>query len=229
MNRSLSFLTSVAIHALIVIIAWWGFDTVRISDKPDNKIRISFLLQPPSEQPSPAEEAPVPPPPPPKQEIQPPAKAEPRKQQPPIVPAPVTVKPETIRPEPPKPAAPSVSAPAVPPVTTEKAEPKPVQPSPPPVNVQAKYEEDNLGRIRTILAERLTYPKNALRLHQQGEIVASFSLTPEGEILHLSVAKSSEFELLDTAALRLIETSASSFPKPSKTVRITVPIVYKIR
>lgn len=115
---------------------------------------------------------------------------------------------------------------AVPPKPSPVAAP---EPPPPPVNVQAKYEEENLGRIRAILAQRRTYPKNALRLNQQGDVTVGFELTPSGEVENLRILHSSEFELLDNAARTLIQGCAPEFPKPSKTVRITVPISYSIR
>lgn len=142
--------------------------------------------------------------------------------------------------QPPKPPAPTAAEPSPAPTASAPKTQQPVPETPrivpqppaipaPPVNVQARYEEENLGLIRTILSERLVYPKNALRLHQQGDVIVSFMLSPEKEITGLTITKSSEFELLDDAARRLIETSASEFPKPAKTVKITVPIGYKIR
>ena len=105
----------------------------------------------------------------------------------------------------------------------------PKAPPPPPPKVQENYEEENLGRIRSILAERLKYPKNALRLKQQGETTVTFTLGTDRSVSQITITKSSEFELLDEAARALIESSASEFPKPSKSVRISVPIAYKIR
>lgn len=102
-------------------------------------------------------------------------------------------------------------------------------PPPPAPNVQAEYEEANLGRIRTLLSERLKYPRNALRLRQQGNVIITFTLSPSGDVSALTITKSSEFELLDDAARSLISETASLFPKPSKSVRISVPIEYKIR
>jgi len=103
-------------------------------------------------------------------------------------------------------------------------------PAPPPaITVQANYEEENLGKIRALLSERLKYPKNALRLKQQGDVMIAFTLSPSGDISGLTIIKSSEFELLDEAARELILTTASVFPKPSKNVRISIPIDYKIR
>lgn len=94
---------------------------------------------------------------------------------------------------------------------------------------QETYEEENLGRIRTILMERLTYPKNALRLKQQGEATVTFTLETTREVSQITISKSSGFELLDDAARNLIQSSAGEFPKPSKSVRISVPIAYKLR
>lgn len=118
------------------------------------------------------------------------------------------------------------------PVSVPKAvEPTPIAPpkvSPPP-KVEENYAEENLGRIRTILSERLKYPKNALRLKQQGESTITFTLGTNREVSQITITQSSGFELLDDAAKELIEISASEFPKPKKSVRISVPIAYKLR
>lgn len=100
---------------------------------------------------------------------------------------------------------------------------------PPPPKVEENYTEENLGRIRTILAERLKYPKNALRLKQQGETTVTFTLDTNRDVSQITITQSSGFELLDDAAEKLIESSASLFPKPAKSVRISVPIAYKLR
>lgn len=100
---------------------------------------------------------------------------------------------------------------------------------PAPPKVEENYEEENLGKIRSILAERLKYPKNAVRLKQQGECLVTFTLEPTREVHQITITQSSGFEMLDDAAKELIETSASEFPKPKKSVRISVPIAYKLR
>lgn len=131
--------------------------------------------------------------------------------------------------------------PAVPAISTAQAiitpTPKPAEavivaapkapPSPP--KVEENYEEENLGKIRSILAERLKYPKNAQRLKQQGECMVAFTLEPSREVHQVTITQSSGFELLDDAARELIEASSSEFPKPKKSVRISVPIAYKLR
>lgn len=120
---------------------------------------------------------------------------------------------------------------AMPLVVSKVAETSPITipKAPPPPKVEENYEEENLGRIRTILAERLKYPKNALRLKQQGETTVTFTLGSNREISQITISQSSGFELLDDAAKDLIESAATEFPKPKKSVRITVPIAYRLR
>jgi periplasmic protein TonB len=206
------------------MVAWGALSAVRKISAPE-KIRVALLLQTPMM----SQSTPRP--------IIPPKN---------ITPAPITPthsKPAETpliqkTPAPPvmaaiKPIAASAALPTIAPalIKTPAAEPVPPKaPSPPPaINVQANYEEENLGRIRTLLAERLKYPKNALRLRQQGTVNITFTLSPSGDVSGITINKSSDFDMLDDAARELIESTASAFPKPSKSVRITIPIEYKIR
>lgn len=193
---------------------------------PVEKIKLKILI--------PTSEPEVSAPPTPIQPQQPVMKA--------VVPAPV---PETQKPRvitPPKPSVIPQNAPVAPmfqpPVSvaaptsvvkTAEVIPTAVPKAPPPPKVQENYEEENLGRIRSILADRLKYPKNALRLKQQGESTVTFTLGTDRTVSQITISQSSGFELLDEAARSLIESSASEFPKPSKSVRISVPIAYKLR
>lgn len=130
----------------------------------------------------------------------------------------------------PSPAPVSVATPKLPepmPIVAPKAVPPP-PPSPPPPPKE-NYVEENIGKIRSILNERKTYPKNAKRLNQQGDVTITFSLSSEGEVSGIVIVESSGFEILDNAAKELIEKSADAFPKPKRSVRITVPIGYNLR
>lgn len=208
------------------MVAWGAFSTVRKKAEPE-KIRIAVLLQTPmstSSIPKPVA--------PPKPITSVPVKT------PPI---PTPIKTPNVLPKPTPLLAKPVQAPMIvqaPSPAIAKipvAEPTVVKappaapPPPPPVNVQASYEEENLGRIRSLLSERLKYPRNALRLRQQGTVVVTFTLSPSGDVSGITITKSSDFEMLDDAARELIESTATLFPKPSKSVRISVPIEYKIR
>lgn len=133
-------------------------------------------------------------------------------------------KPDIEAPQPIAPAATVVSSKVQdinPPITPKASPSVPKQ--------QENYEEENLGRIRAILMNRLIYPKNAVHLNQQGEVSVTFTLETNREVSQITITKSSGFDLLDDAAKKLILSSASEFPQPSKTVRISVPVAYKLR
>lgn len=227
MNRTRPFFYSLSIHALIIALGLGAYSALHLSDEEKTKIPLKLLTYAQPDQPVINEMPEAVPPQTPPQVI-----AKPLVQTPVPVPVPNTPAPvPVIKPAHPAAAEPipvTVAAPI--PTKVPAPEPRIIPPAPPPpVNVQTRYEEENLGQIRAILAERLTYPKNALRLHQQGEVIVTFNLTAEKEVHGITIIQSSGFELLDDAARRLIETSASAFPKPSQTVRVTVPIGYKIR
>lgn len=205
-----------------------AFKALHTLPEPEIKIKIALLTQASIA----AENRPQPPAPPkqtppipqPVITLQKPKPLETPKIQP-ITPAPAVV---TT-----KPAMTPISAPLAAPTAVKTSAIEAVTekvPAPPPAaNIQAQYEDENLGRIRALLLERLKYPKNALRLKQQGDVVITFTLSPSGDASAFSITKSSEFEILDEAAQTLITTTASAFPKPSKNIRISVPVEYKIR
>ena len=223
MHYSRSLGASLSLHVLVLAIAWGAFNTLKTVPSTEKRVAVSLKTYRPqnaSEQPAPAV-------------LTPPVAAQPQPPKPLAVPK----VPERPSPVPTKsvvtaavvaPAVPTPPTPALKAPTPAVAEPvrKEVKAAPPP---EKNYEEENLGQIRTILAERLKYPKNALRLKQQGEVKLTFTLHPSKEVSALSVTQSSGFEMLDNAARDLILATAHEFPKPSKPVQITVPIGYKIR
>lgn len=224
MHYSRSLGASLSLHVLVLAITWGVFNTLKTVPSTEKRVAVSlktYLPQNASEQPAPAV-------------LTPPVAAQPQPPKPLAVPK----APERPLPVPTKsavtaavaaPATPTPTAPALkaaPPAVAAEPVRKEVKAAPPP---EKNYEEENLGQIRTILAERLKYPKNALRLKQQGEVKLTFTLNPSKEVSALSVTQSSGFEMLDSAARDLILATAHEFPKPSKPVQITVPIGYRIR
>jgi protein TonB len=117
-----------------------------------------------------------------------------------------------------------VQAPAATVVETSKA-PVAVPPSPP-VNVEKDFLNAHLGEIRGLLLQNLKYPKMAQKLKMQGDVRVAFTLDADGSVGNIKVIESSGFEILDEDAVALIEKTASKFPKPSKSVRISVPLSY---
>jgi len=175
------------------------------------------------------------------QNIQPPL---PPKQQAPVpipknIPAPPVIStpakpspPITARPTLPTPITQTISQ-TVPVVSapTPVAPPKTVAPTPqlppaPPINVEKEFINEHLGEIRGLLLQNLKYPKMAQKLKMQGEVRIAFSLGSDGSVEDIKIIESSGFDLLDEDARTLIEKTASRFPKPSKSVRISVPLSY---
>ena len=222
-----SFFLSIGIHFGLAALLIGLLSAVQknLSDSPQ-KIKLSVLLDEPFPKPI---ASPLPEPKQPVQKLPPqPIPHQQSKTNPQIK---MAVPPKTVQPSPVivTQPMPTVATPIQKPV-----EPLPVaipkaSPPPPPSKAEENYEEENLGKIRSILAERLKYPKNALRLKQQGECIVSFTLEPSREVNQIRIAHTSGFDMLDDAAKELIETSSSEFPKPKKSVRISVPISYKLR
>lgn len=104
-----------------------------------------------------------------------------------------------------------------------------IQPSSPPVNVEEQYLDDHLSTIRDILVKYRKYPSQAVRLKQEGSVKVTFRLKQNGEVEDIRVVGSSGYELLDEDALALIQKTADYFPKPPKSVRITVPLNYALK
>lgn len=230
MNRSKPLFYSLALHASLIALFFGTVSTLRhISEPKKQKIAVSLLAYVPqsapivteAKTPAPPKNVPLTPP-----ETKPVIKTAPPKTQPAIprtetapLPPPPRIQPDT-----------AANVPAAAPVPAKAAPAEPPTPKTPPPSIdhQRAYEEENLARIRSLLLQNKIYPKNAKRLKQQGVATVTFSVSPDGEVSTL-ITKSSGFEMLDDAARLLIKTTAPQFPKPEKTVQITIPIEYKLR
>ncbi len=133
------------------------------------------------------------------------------------------------------PIAKNVAEPS-PPLQTESPEPlsqpvvtPPPPPAPLPVDTEAQYLDAHLSQIRDILVKYRKYPNAAVRLRQEGSVRVSFRLKHNGEVEDVAIVSGSGHEILDEDAIALIRKTASYFPKPSITVRITVPLNYSLK
>lgn len=220
------FLLSVGIHLSLAALIIGALSVVhKALPTADEKVTLKLLLNSPESIPAiPIVQPSLPIP----KTVEPLIAPKPKQPQTPVpakTPALVQSKPTAVAPQTAPAIAPAIKAPE----TTAQTTPKAPPPPPPPPKAEENYADENLGRIRSILAERLKYPKNALRLKQQGETIVTFTLETNRDVSNIVITQSSGFELLDEAAKNLIESSANLFPKPSKAVRISVPIDYKIR
>ena len=120
------------------------------------------------------------------------------------------------------------------PVAVTQNEPKIIQitkpvPVTPSVDLEEQYLEDHLSTIRDLLVKYRKYPSQAVRLKQEGSVKVTFRLKQNGEVEDIRIVGSSGYELLDEDALKLIQKTAEYFPKPPKSVRITVPLNYALK
>lgn len=219
---------SLVLHLIVFgfFLFWFTGDRVKQASKP-LKINIASFVAPSVQTPSPRVPTPLPAVPL-KQTIAPIQKST---SLPPVVtkslptkiaPAPMVTPPVTTS----KIEPISVQVPAIIAVETPKTPMAAPTPPSPPVNVEKEFLNAHLGEIRGLLLQNLKYPKMAQKLKMQGEVRVYFSLSSDGSVDDIRVVESSGFELLDEDAKALIEKMASRFPKPTKSVRINVPVSY---
>lgn len=97
------------------------------------------------------------------------------------------------------------------------------------INAEEEYLDDHLSFIRDLLLKYRKYPSQAARLKQEGVVKVTFRLKQNGEIEDIRILGSSGYDILDSDAMALIQKTAEYFPKPPKTVRITVPLNYALK
>lgn len=117
-----------------------------------------------------------------------------------------------------QPVKPAENTPVAPKVDTNELE-----------NIEAQY----LSKLRSQIEKNKVYPNSAKRLNQNGKVYVTFIISKDGQITNIKINKSSNFEKLDEAALKILADIGSTEPIPKELNKtsweITVPIVYQIR
>lgn len=88
------------------------------------------------------------------------------------------------------------------------------------------YEQENLSRIIALIQKSMVYPKRAKRFNVQGEVMIEFVLKINGEISKINAIRG--HRLLKKSAIRAIKEASKDFPKVKKTLKLRVPILYKL-
>ncbi len=96
------------------------------------------------------------------------------------------------------------------------------------VDVEKEFVDANFALIASILKQNTKYPKAAKRLKHEGNLKVAFKLCHNGSVENIKIVSSSGFDTLDRAAIDLVERSARSFPRPPRSVNITVPLNYSL-
>lgn len=96
-------------------------------------------------------------------------------------------------------------------------------------SIEAQY----LSKLRAKIEKNKVYPNTAKRLNQNGKVYVTFVVSKDGQITNIKVSKSSHFERLDEAALKILADieNIEAIPKElnKNSWEITVPIVYQIK
>jgi len=177
-------------------------------------------------------------------EPQAPPPVEPRREIAPQLPAPAPV-PE-VRPEPPPPpvlarvepqSAPEVQsapepAPRVEPQVIAKAEPPAPQVRQAPATLDTGALKAYGETLARALGKKTNYPRLARMRNWQGTTQLKLRIGPDGKLQGVSVGRSSGFDLLDAAALQMVQ---DSLPLPEvpevlrgRELTMTVPIVFRL-
>ena len=96
-------------------------------------------------------------------------------------------------------------------------------------DIEALY----LSQLRAKIEKNKVYPNSAKRLNQKGKVYVTFTISKDGQITNIKINKSSNFEKLDEAALKIFVDISTIEPIPKELNKnyweITVPIVYQIK
>jgi protein TonB len=101
------------------------------------------------------------------------------------------------------------------------------------MGVIRRLEEEYKAALRLAIERNKGYPRRALRLRQEGEVVVGFTIRRNGNIQSLRIVKSAGHKLLDMAAQGAVEKISGKLPFPEKLQRerwqFTIPINYALR
>ena len=248
-----AFMISALIHLGILLLVFTGASLLTRHEVREERLALNLQMFQPAA-PLAAHLAASPEPPVPEAVPEPPAKAL-------LKPVPKAVTeplPEVAAEPPPKP----IAAPTVPakPVPRSKPMEKPKPPAPrtkplvaPTASVQAsatppteqpalpqvdqdllrRVEDDYKNALRSAIESHKGYPRRAIRLHHEGDVVVKFTLRPNGDILIANIVESADSPLLNQAALQAVRQIDGQLPFPPEIQRsewvFTIPINYSLR
>jgi protein TonB len=99
--------------------------------------------------------------------------------------------------------------------------------------LKAGNETENYDdRILSAIHQAAYYPRAALRKMVHGQAVVSFTINKDGSLANVSIERHAESEILDEAALKIVQQASSHFPPiPDELMKdqvtYVVPIVFK--
>ena len=94
--------------------------------------------------------------------------------------------------------------------------------------IQELYLREKLSIISSILQKNASYPPLARRMGWEGKVVIAITIREDKSLENVEVVRSSGYDILDQNAIETVRRSYHLFPKPPVTVRVVVPITYKL-
>jgi len=95
-----------------------------------------------------------------------------------------------------------------------------------------RLEDDYKAALRRAIEDHKRYPRQAVRLRREGEVVVGFTLRRDGVVEALRIVAGSGSRLLDKAALAAVEKISGRLPFPEALQRrqwdFTLPISYSL-
>jgi protein TonB len=96
-----------------------------------------------------------------------------------------------------------------------------------------RLETEYKAKLRQAIERNKGYPRRAVRLRQEGEVVLGFIIHRDGSIEALRIVESSGSRLLDKAARNAVEKIDGRLPFPEGLERdqweFSIPISYALR
>lgn len=96
------------------------------------------------------------------------------------------------------------------------------------VQADVVFLQENYEQIAATVHNALIYPVLARSRLWQGEAVVAFTITADGKVEDVQIEKSSGYEVLDVSAVKTVQ-SMKGFPWPPFSVRLKIPIEYKLK
>lgn len=95
------------------------------------------------------------------------------------------------------------------------------------------YRETYFSMVWRMIERKKRYPSVAKKMRQEGVVHLSFTISKDGQIRNIGLAKKSPYQRLNNAALRILR-EIGSFPPIPKTLKrsslsLIVPVRYKIK
>ncbi|MDF1880155.1 energy transducer TonB [Sulfurimonas sp. MAG313] len=95
------------------------------------------------------------------------------------------------------------------------------------LSYEARYLEENLALINTLIKKNLNYPRLAKKRGLEGKVIVSFTLGLEGKVFGVQV-QGNVSSILKKSAIKTVKRASASFPHPSQILALRIPIVYKL-